>query len=95
MERLNIKTSSAHPQIRLMAGPVKKRQREDVSYLLKENVASGAVLASHGDVILELTKDGTSAGTLLVSSHILSLASPVFRAMFSGNFTEGNDLSAA
>ncbi len=95
MEQLNIKTSSAHAQNRLMAGPAKKRQREDASYLVKENVASGAILAKHGDVILELTKDGTSAGTLLVSSHVLSLASPVFGAMFSGNFAEGNDLSAA
>ncbi|KAH6868410.1 hypothetical protein BKA58DRAFT_194529 [Alternaria rosae] len=78
-----------------MAGPPKKRAQIEESCLFKDNVASGAVLAKYGDVILELSKDGKSVGTLLVSSHVLSLASPVFGAMFSGNFAEGQNLSTA
>ncbi|KAF2033412.1 hypothetical protein EK21DRAFT_58568 [Setomelanomma holmii] len=52
------------------------------------------VIAKRGDALLELFKEQQPACTLLVSSHVLSLASRVFEAMFNGNFTEGQDLSA-
>lgn len=58
-------------------------------------MATDKVIAKRGDVLLELGREGKPAGTLLVLSHVLSLASPVFEAMFNGNFVEGQNLSAA
>jgi hypothetical protein len=69
-----------------MADPAKRRARTDM--------ATNKVIAKRGDVLLELSKDGKPVDTLLVSSHVLTLASPVFEAMFNGNFAEGQDLSA-
>lgn len=45
-----------------------------------------------GDVVINTSTEGFS---LLVSSKILSLASPVFAAMFSPHFREGNSLATA
>jgi hypothetical protein len=58
-------------------------------------MAKDKIFAKRGDVLLQPSKDGQLVGTLLVSSHALSLASPVFEAMFNGNFSEGQELSAA
>jgi len=44
-----------------------------------------------GDVLL-LVGTGEKSYELLVSSKVLSLASPVFRAMFTGHFQEAHDL---
>jgi hypothetical protein len=70
-----------------MAGPAKEHT--------KHTKATDIVVAKRGDVLLELSKDGKPAGTLLVLAQVLSLASPVFEAMFNGNFAEGQVLSAA
>ena len=51
-------------------------------------------LYKHGDVILKLRND-TTAYDLLVSSHALSLVSPVFSAMFNDAFVESQNLSSA
>ncbi|KAF2811823.1 uncharacterized protein BDZ99DRAFT_414378, partial [Mytilinidion resinicola] len=51
------------------------------------------ILDSRGDVILKLGAEGECR--LLVSSNALTLASPVFRAMFTGGFAESQDLSSA
>ncbi|KAF2811826.1 uncharacterized protein BDZ99DRAFT_360876, partial [Mytilinidion resinicola] len=52
------------------------------------------VLHKHGDVIFELGGgDGEPSARLLVASNILTMVSPVFRAMFTGGFAEGQDLS--
>lgn len=55
------------------------------------------VIAKKGDVILQLGKDGVAEGVrnVLVASVALSLASPVFAAMFDGRFSEGQNLSPA
>ncbi|KAI4631347.1 hypothetical protein J4E83_002878 [Alternaria metachromatica] len=55
------------------------------------------VIAKKGDVILQLGKDGVGEGVrnVLVASVALSLASPVFAAMFDGRFSEGQNLSPA
>jgi hypothetical protein len=45
-----------------------------------------------GDVVINTSAEGFS---LLVSSKILSVASPVFAAMFSPHFREGNSLATA
>jgi len=82
------------PEQRLMAGP-STTSRFVESPFTAVYTATDLVLAKRGDVLLELSKDGTAAGTLLVSSHVLALASPVFDAMFNGSFTEGQDVSAA
>jgi hypothetical protein len=58
-------------------------------------MSADKVIDKRGDVRLELVTDGKRVGSLLVSSHVLSLASPVFEAMFNGNFAEGQGLSAA
>ncbi|KAH4420349.1 hypothetical protein HBI70_043150 [Parastagonospora nodorum] len=72
---------------RLIAGSPKRRTRKVM--------ASDKVIDKRGDVLLELMTNGKRVGSLLVSSHVLSLASPVFEAMFNGNFAEGQVLSAA
>jgi BTB/POZ domain len=46
------------------------------------------IIDSSGDVILKLGKS-----SLKVSSKVLSVASPVFRAMFGPHFQEGESLS--
>jgi hypothetical protein len=51
------------------------------------------IIAKRGDVILKLGKDGEVATDALVSSVVLSFASPVFEAMFGGHFAEGQALS--
>ncbi|KAF2491508.1 hypothetical protein BU16DRAFT_565209 [Lophium mytilinum] len=51
------------------------------------------ILESYGDVILNFA-DGRSS-RLLVSSNMLSRASPVFRAMFTGGFAESQGLSSS
>ena len=55
------------------------------------------VIATKGDVILQLGKVGVGDGVrnVLVSSVVLSLASPVFATMFDGRFSEGQSLSPA
>jgi hypothetical protein len=53
------------------------------------------IIAKRGDVLLELFREQVPAGTLLVSSQVLSLASPVFEAMFNGTFAEGQGLNPA
>jgi len=75
-----------------MAGPEKRRALAQSPTTI-EHTATDLVLAKRGDVLLQLSKNGTAAGTLLVSSLVLGLASPVFEAMFNGNFTEGHGLS--
>ncbi|KAE8844230.1 hypothetical protein HRS9122_05333 [Pyrenophora teres f. teres] len=77
-----------------MASPAKKRRLTESSSP-KEHAAPTIVLAKRGDVLLELSDNGKVWDILLVSSHVLSLASPVFDAMFNGNFTEGQGLSSA
>lgn len=77
-----------------MAGPEKKRTLTQ-SPTAMEHTATDLVLAKRGDVLLQLSKNGKAAGTLLVSSVVLGLASPVFEAMFNGNSIEGQDLSSA
>lgn len=75
-----------------MSGPPKKRARTS-------NTPDTAVmeqpvrLAKRGDVILKLGKKDNATLDLLVSSVALSLMSPVFEAMFSGPFIEGQSLS--
>lgn len=46
-------------------------------------------IASRGDIIFKLGKEGETATKVLVSSLVMSLSSPVFDAMFNGNFAEG------
>jgi hypothetical protein len=78
-----------------MAGPAKKRtQAERRPMMDPAELARDKTIAKRGDVLLQPSKDGKPVGTLLVSSQVLSLASPVFEAMFNGNFAEGQDLSA-
>ncbi|KAF7448705.1 hypothetical protein PtrM4_099280 [Pyrenophora tritici-repentis] len=77
-----------------MASLAKKRRLTESSSP-EEHAAAHLVLAKRGDVLLELSKDGAAAGTLLVSSIVLGLASPIFDAMFNGSFAEGQGLSAA
>jgi hypothetical protein len=80
-----------------MAGPM-KRPAQTVSPGSKTDAADMAkdkIIAKRGDVLLQPSKDGKPVGTLLVSSHVLSLASLVFEAMFNGKFLEGQERSAA
>ncbi|OIW27011.1 hypothetical protein CONLIGDRAFT_672449 [Coniochaeta ligniaria NRRL 30616] len=50
-------------------------------------------LDSEGDVVLAIEKpDSETQEKFLVSSRVLSLASPVFRRMFSPSFTEGRQV---
>jgi len=59
-----------------------------------DNAPTITLIDKHGDVLLQLRKEGDrNARSLLVSSRVLSLASTVFEAMFNGNFAEGQDLS--
>ncbi|KAF2491510.1 hypothetical protein BU16DRAFT_565211 [Lophium mytilinum] len=53
------------------------------------------VLHKHGDVIFELGKGDEPPARLLVSSHVLTMVSPVFRAMFTGGFAESQGISSA
>ena len=57
-------------------------------------MAADTIIAKRGDVILRLGKEGELTTTALVSSAALSLASPVFEAMFNGCFAEGQALSS-
>lgn len=50
------------------------------------------VLDPNGDVILELHDDFETVTSIKVSSSVLSIATPVFRALFSGQFKEAKDL---
>ncbi|KAF2491511.1 hypothetical protein BU16DRAFT_440318, partial [Lophium mytilinum] len=53
------------------------------------------ILDEHGDVVFELGRnDGGTVTHLRVSSKILTLASPVFKAMFTHGFAESQDLSS-
>lgn len=52
------------------------------------------VMDPRGDVVLRVGRNDTPPRTFLVNSHVLSLASPVFAAMFDGRFAEGHGLSA-
>jgi hypothetical protein len=76
-----------------MASPatdeVARARQEDM------DISRDTIVAKRGEILLQPSKDGKHVGTLLVSSVVLSLASPVFEAMFSGRFLEGQDLSAA
>ncbi|KAF1939201.1 hypothetical protein EJ02DRAFT_264120 [Clathrospora elynae] len=76
-----------------MAGPTKEGASGEEQAKM-EDAPLDLVMAKRGDVVIELSKDGKAAGTLLVSSQVLSLGSPVFEAMFSGRFAEGQSLSA-
>ncbi|KAH7089842.1 hypothetical protein FB567DRAFT_310896 [Paraphoma chrysanthemicola] len=49
--------------------------------------------AKRGDVLLELGTDEETKVVVSVYSVVLGLASPVFEAMFNGNFAEGQTLS--
>jgi hypothetical protein len=61
-----------------------------------DNAPATTVIDKHGDILLQLGKEGDgSARCLLVSSRVLSLASTVFKAMFNGRFAEGQTLSYA
>jgi hypothetical protein len=60
---------------------------------LQAAMATTTVIHKRGDVILKPRPHEGTAAVFLVSSVILSLASPVFEAMFSGNFAEGQALS--
>ena len=71
-----------------MEAPTKKRQLAESSSTAV-STTTDLVLAIRGNVLLELSKDGTVVGTLLVSSHVLALASPVFDAMFNGSRRTG------
>jgi hypothetical protein len=51
------------------------------------------VIDKRGDVILHVGEGKEDAVSLLVSSHVLGLASSVFEAMFEGRFAEGQNLS--
>ncbi|KAF2811893.1 uncharacterized protein BDZ99DRAFT_282566 [Mytilinidion resinicola] len=53
------------------------------------------VLDKRGDVIFELGGIGQPLTRLRVSSKVLTLASPVFDAMFNHGFAEGQNLSSA
>ncbi|OCL05089.1 hypothetical protein AOQ84DRAFT_345261, partial [Glonium stellatum] len=61
----------------------------------EESTPSTTVMDKNGDVLFELGKDGNTKSRLLVSSKVLSLASPVFAAMFTHGFREGENLSAS
>lgn len=50
-------------------------------------------IATRGDVIFTLSKEGKTT-TILVSSHVMSFASPVLQAMLNGGFAEGQARSA-
>lgn len=52
------------------------------------------IIDKRGDVILILGIEEDDESRLLVSSRVLSLASPVFEAMFNSGFTESQDLSS-
>ena len=56
---------------------------------------STTIMDKNGDVLFELGKDDTTEPHLLVSSKVLSLASPVFAAMFTHGFREGENLSSS
>jgi hypothetical protein len=73
-----------------MAGPSKVRALDERERM---DINKEKIIAKRGDVRLQPGKDGKPVGTLLVSSVVLSLASPVFEAMFNENFAEGQDLS--
>lgn len=51
------------------------------------------VIDKRGDVILQVGEGKENAVSLLVSSHVLGLASSVFETMFEGRFAEGQNLS--
>jgi hypothetical protein len=55
------------------------------------------VIAKRGDIILQLGKaePGNTIRNILLSSMVLSLASPIFTTMFDGRFAEGQSLSPA
>ncbi|ORY07154.1 hypothetical protein BCR34DRAFT_603984 [Clohesyomyces aquaticus] len=54
------------------------------------------VLAKRGDVLLKLgNANDETTSELVVSSNTLSMASPVFDAMFNSGFAEGQNLSSA
>lgn len=67
----------------------------DAADMSRAELAKDKVIAKRGDVLLEPRHEGKPVGTLLVSSHVLSLASPVFDDMFNGNFSEGQTLSTS
>ncbi|KAF2183859.1 hypothetical protein K469DRAFT_751265 [Zopfia rhizophila CBS 207.26] len=60
---------------------------------LRGDVPVTTTIDKRGDVLLQLSKDDTTF-SLLVSSRTLSLASPVFEAMFNHGFAEGRKLSS-
>ncbi|MCJ1312682.1 hypothetical protein MMC25_006358 [Agyrium rufum] len=66
------------------------RQRSDIGAHFIE--AADQVFDPDGDVFLELQRDKPGLYVLQVSSKILSLASPVFAAMFRPGFKEGDAL---
>jgi hypothetical protein len=58
-------------------------------------LAKDKIIAKRRDVLLQPSINSKPVGTLLVSPQILRLVSPVFEAMFNGNFEDGQDLSVA
>lgn len=60
---------------------------------LSSDISDAEVLDSEGDVVLAVKKpDSDDQNMFLVSSKVLSLASPVFEKMFSPKFLEGEQV---
>jgi hypothetical protein len=96
-----MRRSKSPPKIQLlthtaMVIPAKRRAEADPETIMvsETTTASEITVAKRGDVRLKLGKAGETTTNVLVSSVVLSLASPVFEAMFNGNFAEGQSLSS-
>jgi hypothetical protein len=72
-----------------------KRSAEDEPTTNAWTMASDKIIVTYGDIYLKLGKEGFPNFRVLVSSVALTLASPVFDAMFNGNFSEGQARSAS
>ena len=65
-------------------------QHSDSSYQPSDQVFDREVIDEDGDVLVQ-----TSTKEFLISSKVLSLASPVFKAMFNSKFLEGSTIRSA
>jgi hypothetical protein len=72
-----------------------KRRAEAEPETTPRVMASDIIVAKRGDVRLKLGNARHAITNVLVSSVVLGLASPVFEAMFNGNFAEGQSHSAS
>lgn len=77
---------------RQITSPERKRLQK-AQEGIAQIMATDTVIAKRGDVIIKLGKEGQATTNARVSSTVLSLASPVFEARFSGRFAEGQALS--